>query len=105
MAKILVADPDLRVQKSILDILAQRDGHHVELHSDKTTLDLPMGSKDKHLIFYASSLGAALELLKTSAFDMAFFFVGLIDDKPDKWVQRIRNHSAPVKDNANLPIA
>jgi hypothetical protein len=76
----------------------------VHFASDKEEVELPMGSKDKHLFVYAPSLAVALELVKASGFDMAFFNVSLLDDKPDRFVSKIRNYSSIIKGSEAMPI-
>ncbi len=92
MAKILVADKDLKSAKSIQQTLEAREGHTVEFKNENNAPNADKSYKNpkQHFIFYASEFAAALELLNKNAFDLFFINSKMLDAEPKVWVDKLK---------------
>jgi response regulator of citrate/malate metabolism len=105
MGRVLLCDPDVLVLKSLTEILKLRDGHTVMMSTDKGAAEIPVGAIDKHVIYYASSPTACGEIFQNTALDMIFINLSFVDDKPAKWVSKLRGQlTAKIIENSKTAI-
>ncbi len=105
MGRVLLCDPDVLVLKSLTEILSLRDGHVVMMSTDKGAAEVPLGAIDKHVVYYASSLTACGEIFQNVALDMIFVNLSFVDDKPEKWVKKLRGLlTAKIVENSKTAI-
>ncbi len=105
MAKILVADLDLKNSKSIQQVLEAREGHVVEFINDQNILNADKSYKNpkQHFIFYATDVEAALEIFNKTALDLFFINAKLIDLEPKAWVEKFRK-AATLEQNKTTSL-